>query len=84
MSVSAITGPPSAAHCRSPPCNMRALRWPRYSSIHNSRAARMPVWVYTVNDPPAMREVIRYGVDGFETDVPRLAVEIARELGVRR
>ena len=43
----------------------------------------MPVWVWTVNDPQPMRDVIREGVDGFETDAPRTAIAIARELGIR-
>ena len=58
-------------------------RWPP-GFIQQARAAGMPVWVYTINDPQTMREVIRRGVDGFETDVPRAAIAIARELGVRR
>jgi phosphoglycerol transferase MdoB-like AlkP superfamily enzyme/glycerophosphoryl diester phosphodiesterase len=46
--------------------------------LRQARAAGMPVWVYTVNDAETMREVIRLGVDGFETDVPRTAVGVAR------
>ena len=53
------------------------------SFVQQARAAGLPVWVYTINDPQAMREVIRLGVDGLETDVPRTAIAIARELGVR-
>ncbi len=57
--------------------------WPP-GFVPRARAAGMPVWVYTINDPQRMREVIRQGVDGFETDVPGMAIAIARELGMRQ
>ena len=56
--------------------------WPP-GFVEQARSAGVPVWVYTINDPQMIREVIRRGVDGFETDVPRAAIAIARELGVR-
>jgi hypothetical protein len=30
-----------------------------------------------------MRQLVAAGVDGIETDVPRLAIRLATELGVR-
>jgi glycerophosphoryl diester phosphodiesterase len=43
----------------------------------------MPVWVYTVNDEPTMRALIDAGADGIETDVPELAIRLAREQRLR-
>jgi glycerophosphoryl diester phosphodiesterase len=57
-------------------------QWPP-GFVQQAREANMPVWVWTINDPQTMRDVIREGVDGFETDVPRTAIAIAREQGVR-
>ena len=57
--------------------------WPP-GFVPRAQAAGMPVWVYTINDAQTMREVIRQGVDGFETDVPATAIAIARELGMRQ
>jgi glycerophosphoryl diester phosphodiesterase len=52
--------------------------------IAAARAHGMPVWAYTINDEPAMRQLIAAGALGIETDRPALAIAIARELGVRR
>lgn len=56
--------------------------WTR-TFIEDAHAYNMPVWVYTINDVQTMRQVISEGVDGFETDIPRKAVEVARELRVK-
>jgi hypothetical protein len=39
----------------------------------------MFVFTYTVNDPKRMKELIAIGVDGIETDVPRLLLSIRGE-----
>lgn len=51
--------------------------------IAAAHANRMAVYVYTVNDESTMKALIEAGADGIETDVPRLAIRVARELGVR-
>ena len=49
--------------------------------VRDAHAAGFKVWAYTINDPAAMRELVRHGIDAFETDVPRLAVAAMRETG---
>jgi glycerophosphoryl diester phosphodiesterase len=51
--------------------------------IRDAHAARFPVYVYTVNDEPTMRSLIVAGADGIETDVPGVALKMARQLGAR-
>ena len=43
----------------------------------------MPIIVFTVNDAPSLRHLLRLGVAGIETDDPALLVELAREQGRR-
>ena len=47
--------------------------------VRDAHAAGFRVWAYTINDPATMRHLVRNGIDAFETDVPRLAVGIARD-----
>jgi phosphoglycerol transferase MdoB-like AlkP superfamily enzyme/glycerophosphoryl diester phosphodiesterase len=65
---------------------VRAFDVPNWSSgfIAAAHAHHMPVWAYTINDEAMMRQLIAIGIDGMETDVPRLAIQVARELGARR
>lgn len=51
--------------------------------IRAAHSHGMPVWVYTVNDEATMRRLIAAGADAIETDVPRLAIRLGRELEVR-
>ena len=55
---------------------------PRF--IGAAQARGMPVWVWTVDDEATMRRLMREGVNGFETNVPGVALRLARELGIRR
>ena len=48
--------------------------------VTNAQAHGFRVWVYTVNDARTIGEVVRQGVDGFETDDPRMAVDALRAL----
>ena len=52
--------------------------------IADAQARGMPVYAYTINDEPTMRQLIEGGVDGIETDDPALAVRVARTIGRRR
>jgi glycerophosphoryl diester phosphodiesterase len=45
-----------------------------------SHSHGLPVYVYTVNDAPAMRDLINRGVDGIETDVPEVLLGVVKEL----
>jgi len=45
-----------------------------------SHSHGLPVYVYTVNDAPAMRDLINRGVDGIETDVPEILLRVVEEL----
>jgi len=47
--------------------------------VRDAHAAGFKVWAYTINDPAAMRELVRNGIDAFETDLPRLGAGITRE-----
>jgi glycerophosphoryl diester phosphodiesterase len=49
---------------------------PRF--IRHAHKWRLPVKVWTVNDPDDMRRLIAWGVDALITDRPDLAVPIAR------
>jgi glycerophosphoryl diester phosphodiesterase len=51
--------------------------------VRDAHAAGFTVWAYTINDPATMRDLVRHGIDAFETDVPRLAVAAMRETGAR-
>jgi len=48
--------------------------------VRDAHAAGFKVWAYTINDPAAMRELVRNGIDAFETDLPRLGVGITGEM----
>jgi glycerophosphoryl diester phosphodiesterase len=48
--------------------------------VKDAQARGFRVWVYTVNDARTIADVVRQGVDGFETDDPRMAVEALRAL----
>jgi glycerophosphoryl diester phosphodiesterase len=50
---------------------------PRF--IRHAHKWGLPVKVWTVNDPDAMKRLIAWGVDALITDRPDLAVPIARE-----
>ena len=45
----------------------------------DAKAAGFKVWAWTINDPETMRELVRNGIDAFETDVPRIAADVVRK-----
>ena len=50
--------------------------------VRAAHRAGLPVHVWTVNDPAAMRELLELGVDGVMTDRPRVLREVLAERGV--
>jgi glycerophosphoryl diester phosphodiesterase len=48
--------------------------------VEAAHAQGMAVYAYTINDEEQMRRLIAMGIDGIETDVPHLLVEILRGL----
>lgn len=58
--------------------------WSRHltrDSMAAARARGLKVWVYTINDPAVMRELIELGVDGIITDEPARAWRALAESG---
>jgi glycerophosphoryl diester phosphodiesterase len=51
--------------------------------LRDAHAAGFKVWAYTINDPAVMRELVRHGIDAFETDRPGLATRITREMAAK-
>jgi glycerophosphoryl diester phosphodiesterase len=55
----------------------------RGSSAEFAAAAhmhRLPVYAYTIDDERVMREMIDLGMDGIETNVPRVLLRLVKEL----
>ena len=50
---------------------------PRPDFVRAAHAHAISVWAFTINDVRRMRQVMVAGVDGFETDEPRLAAAYA-------
>jgi glycerophosphoryl diester phosphodiesterase len=44
-----------------------------------AHAHGMPVYAFTINEEPAMRELIEMGIDGIETDNPSLLLGLVKE-----
>ena len=53
------------------------------SLIRAAHAANMPVYVWTVNDPPDMRRLLRWGADGIMTDRLDLLAEVLADVAGR-
>lgn len=51
--------------------------------LRAARAANMPVYVWTVNDPADMRRLLRWGADGIMTDRPDLLAGVLAEFAGR-
>ncbi len=51
--------------------------------LRASRAANMPVYVWTVNDTEDMRRLLRWGADGIMTDRPDLLARVLSEVAGR-
>jgi glycerophosphoryl diester phosphodiesterase len=59
------------------PIPIVTTRW-----IRAAHRAGLPVHVWTINDAPTMRRLLKLGVDGIMTDRPRLLLEVLAERGV--
>lgn len=57
---------------------------PNPDFVRAAHAHAMSVWAFTINDVLRMRQVMATGVDGFETDVPRLGAAYAGSTRVTR
>ena len=44
------------------------------SLVEESQGANLKIFVYTINEPPDVREMVRLGVDGIFTDFPDQAI----------
>lgn len=51
--------------------------------LRAARAANMPVYVWTVNDPADMRRLLDWGADGIMTDRPDLLAGVLRDVAGR-
>lgn len=51
--------------------------------VRAARAANMPVFVWTVNDPADMRRLLQWGVDGIMTDRPDLLAGVLADVAGR-
>ena len=51
--------------------------------VTDAHAHGMPVYAFTVNDVPTMRRLIEMGVDGIETDVPRVMIRVVKDISRR-
>ena len=54
---------------------------PRFVEIMHKRGAIIQVW--TINEKEEMKRLLVMGVDSIMTDHPQLAIEVAKELGLR-
>jgi glycerophosphoryl diester phosphodiesterase len=51
--------------------------------VRAAHAHGMLVYAYTINDEPTMRKLIEMGIDGIETDVPRLLLRVVKDMSTR-
>jgi glycerophosphoryl diester phosphodiesterase len=49
--------------------------------VEAAHAQGMAVYAYTINDEQQMRRLIAMGIDGIETDVPGVLVDVLMEMG---
>ena len=54
---------------------------PRFVEIMHKRGAIIQVW--TINEREEMKRLLQMGVDSIMTDHPLIALEVAKELGLR-
>jgi glycerophosphoryl diester phosphodiesterase len=51
--------------------------------VTDAHAHGMPVYAFTVNEVPTMLSLIEMGVDGIETDVPRVMIRVVKDMSRR-
>lgn len=65
------------------PETWRGLRVVTPRFVRDAHRANLPVHVWTVDDPGAMRRLLSWGVDGIQTDRPDRLAEVLREAAGR-
>jgi glycerophosphoryl diester phosphodiesterase len=61
------------------PERWRGLRVVSPGFVRDAHARNLPVQVWTVDDPDAMRRLLSWGVDGIQTDRPDLLARVLHE-----
>ena len=74
--------PRQGADCVQVPIRVGRIRIVTRGFVRAAHRAGLPVHVWTVNDPAAMRELLELGVDGVMTDRPRVLRDVLAERGV--
>jgi glycerophosphoryl diester phosphodiesterase len=74
--------PRQGADCVQVPIRVGRIRIVTPGFVRAAHRAGLPVHVWTVNDPAAMREMLELGVDGVMTDRPRVLRDVLAERGV--
>ena len=74
--------PRQGAECVQVPIRVDRIRIVTPGFVRAAHRAALPVHVWTVNDPAAMRELLELGVDGVMTDRPRVLRDVLAERGV--
>ena len=74
--------PRQGADCVQVPIRVGRIRIVTAGFVRAAHRAGLPVHVWTVNDPAAMRELLELGVDGVMTDRPRVLRDVLAERGV--
>jgi glycerophosphoryl diester phosphodiesterase len=75
--------PRQGADCIQVPIRTGRIRIVTAGFVRAAHRAGLPVHVWTVNEPAAMRELLELGVDGIMTDRPRVLRDVLAERGVR-
>ena len=74
--------PRQGADCVQVPVRAGRIRIVTAGFVRAAHRAGLPVHVWTVNDPAAMRELLELGVDGVMTDRPRVLRDVLAVRGV--
>ena len=82
--AAAVTGtvPRLGADCIQVPPNKGPIAITTARFIAAAHRAGLPVHVWTINDEPAMHELLDRGVDGIMTDRPSLLRDVLRSRGI--
>ena len=73
--------PRQGADCVQVPTGVGRIRIVTRGFVQAAHRAGLPVHVWTVNDPAAMRELLELGVDGVMTDRPRVLRDVVGRAG---
>jgi len=74
--------PRQGADCVQVPIRVGRLRIVTAGFVRAAHRAGLPVHVWTVNDPAAMRDLLELAVDGVMTDRPRVLRDVLAARGV--